>query len=255
MDILEFISQVEQIIQQQTRRLFPADWDEDTLTRNILIEFRLNFASTTINDHRQQYNLSINPFKLRGRNTETKYGDIAILVKIIFPDGDILEGVGFLEAKKRYRNTNRFDAFSVRQLNRIYRQSPHTRLLLYDYSPITEFAPVYYDYDNYYHRHFPLLALPTTYSVATQLNEALALNRRDIGLYKVGLPLSYQLAFRYFYGFDLDFREDVINAIKGYAKDTLGLPNYTVFVTISPIDKPTNEGEPEINSNTYERLK
>jgi hypothetical protein len=255
MDILEFISRIEQIIQQQTARLFPADWDEDTLTRNILIELRSNFSQTTIDDHQREYNLSINPFKLRGRNTETMYGDIAILVKIVYPDGDILEGVGFLEAKKRYRNRTTFDAFRKSQLNRIYRNAPHARLLLYDYSPITEFAPVYYRYDNDYNIYFPLRALPTTYSVATQINTALSLDKNDIGLYKIGIPFSYQLAFRYFNGFDLDFREDVINTIKGYGKNALGLPNYTVFITITPVDKPNDEGEPNINNNSYERLK
>lgn len=255
MDIFKFISTVEGIIEQQTMRLYPADWDEDILTSSILIELRSNFKSTTIDDNRKKYNLSLNPFKLRGKNTETKYGDIAILVKIVYPDNDFLEGVGFLEAKKRYRNTNRFDALKTSQLKKIYRNSPHTRLLLYDYSPITEFPSVFYDFEYRYHRYLPFRVLPTTYSVTTQLNTALALNQRDIRLYKVGLPFSYQLAFRYFYGFDLDFRENVINEIKGYAKDTLGLPNYTVFITISPVDKPTDEEEPKINREIYELLK
>jgi hypothetical protein len=53
-----------------------------------------------------------------------------------------------------------------------------------------------------------------------------------MSLYKFSLPFSYQLFFRYFNGFDLDFTDSALNIAKGFA-DAKGMPNYVITATIS----------------------
>jgi hypothetical protein len=259
MDIADFISAVELLIKEQTIRLFPADWDEDTLTRNILIEFRKRFSNKVIRDYKEDFKLSINTFKLSGKVMETNYGDIAFIVKRVYKDGDQLEGVGFLEAKRRYKKNNIFTAYKTPQLEKINTNSPQSRLLLYDYSPITEFAPVfyeptYYDYNHYQYHHNILKSLPTTYAVTTPINVALALNKKDTTLYKISLPFSYQIAFRYFYSLDLDFNKDILSLVKGYPNEKLGLPTYTVFITVSPANHSSDAIQLDFNNELYQPL-
>lgn len=44
---------------------------------------------------------------------------------------------------------------------------------------------------------------------------------------------SYQLLFRYFQSFDLDFREKPIQIAKGYAESQFGPPKYLVVAALA----------------------
>jgi len=254
MTLAEFTSKIEGILEDEVKRLLPGYWDEDQLTINFLIALTRQLSNKTIVDLRGVSKVYINAFKQSGTLTETKYGDIAVILNITFPDGEKLEGVGYLEAKKRTEGAVTFDAVRETQLKTINSNAPRARLLLYDYEPITGFVPTYFEEEIYYRHHFRSLRLmPTTHSVALPLNLALQVKHYDTKLYKFGLPFSHQLTFRYMYGQDLEFEKSALDASKGYA-DRQNLSKYVLTITVGPEDK---IGEPEniVNNDNFERLK
>jgi len=254
MILAEFTSKIENIFENEVKRLLPGYWDEDQLTINFLIALTRQLSNNTIKDLRGISKVFINAFKQSGTLTETKYGDIAVILNITFPDGEKLEGVGYLEAKKRKEGAVTFDAVRETQLETINKNAPRAKLLLYDYEPITGFVPTYFEEDIYYRRHFKTLRLmPTTHSVALPLNLALNVKHYDTKLYKFGLPFSHQLTFRYMYGQDLEFDKSALDASKGYA-DRQNLSKYILTISVGPEDK-ISEPDNIINGDNFERLK
>ena len=254
MTLAEFTSKIEGILEDEVKRLLPGYWDEDQLTINFLIALTRQLSNKTIVDLRGVSKVYINAFKQSGTLTETKYGDIAVILNITFPDGEKLEGVGYLEAKKRTEGAITFDAVRETQLETINGNAPQAKLLLYDYEPITGFVPTYFEEEIYYRHHFRSLRLmPTTHSVALPLNLALQVKHYDTKLYKFGLPFSHQLTFRYMYGQDLEFEKSALDASKGYA-DRQNLSRYVLTITVGPEDK-IDEPDNIVNNNNYERLK
>lgn len=254
MILSEFTSRIEQIFENEVKILLPGYWDEDQLTINFLIALTRQLSNQTIEDLRGISKVHINAFKQRGTLTETQYGDIAVILNITFPDGEKIEGVGYLEAKKRTENSVSFSAVREPQLVTINSNAPRAKLLLYDYEPITGFIPTYFE-DEVYHRHrFGTLRLmPTTYSVAVPLNLALKVKHYDTKLYKYGLPFSHQLTFRYMYGHDLEFEGSAISASKGYA-ERQNLSKYVLTITVAP-EKNNDEPKNIVNTDNFERLK
>lgn len=254
MTIEEFTSKIESIFETEVRNLLPGYWNEDQLTNNFLIAMTRKLSNSQIVDQRGTLQVFINAFKQTGALTEAKYGDIAVIINITYPDGETLEGVGYLEAKKRKVNSTRFDTVKIRQLKTINSNAPRARLLLYDYEPITGFIQSFPDDEFYYRRHQNTLRLmPTTYSVSVPLNLALAAQHYDTKLYKFGLPFSHQLTFRYMNGHDLEFNKTVLDASKGFA-DKQKLSNYIIAITIGP-EKKINEPDLKINTDYFEILK
>ncbi|HEY4786806.1 MAG TPA: hypothetical protein VIH57_12195 [Bacteroidales bacterium] len=254
MTLAEFTFEIEGILESEVKKLLPGYWDEDQLTINFLIALTRKLSNKIIVDLRGVSKVYINAFKQSGTLTETKYGDIAIILNITFPDGEKLEGVGYLEAKKRAEGAVTFDAVRKVQLETINANAPRARLLLYDYEPITGFVPTYFEEELYYRHHYRTLRLmPTTHSVALPLNLALQVKHFDTQLYKFGLPFSHQLTFRYMYGQDLEFEKVALDASKGYA-DRQNLSKYILTITVGPEDK-IYEPENIANTNNYERLK
>ena len=85
-------------------------------------------------------NIFITAFKQKG-DTKNKLGDIPFVLDITYKDGDNIKGVVFLEAKKRYQGTNEYSAIKFDQIERIYSNAPSARLLLYNYSYMSNLAP------------------------------------------------------------------------------------------------------------------
>jgi hypothetical protein len=254
MTIAEFTSEIESIFEEEVKRLLPGYWDEDQLTTNFLIALTKKLSNKTITDLRGISKVIINAFKQSGALTETKYGDIAVILNITYPDGEKIEGVGYLEAKKRSERGITFDAVKETQLENINSNAPNAKLLLYDYEPITGFVPTYFEEDMYYRqRHRTLRFVPTTHSVALPINLALQVKHYDTKLYKFGLPFSHQLAFRYMYGQDLEFAKSALDASKGYA-GRQNLSKYVLTITIGPEDK-INVFDDVINMENFVKLK
>ena len=153
-----------------------------------------------------------------------------------------IEGVGFLEAKKRALNSSLFEAIRKKQLRTIAANAPLAQLLLYDYEPstIAHEPQSWYDDDYRY--------VGNSRAVCTPLAAAASagVKRRD-QLYS-SVSLSYQLLNRYMRGFDLHHRPDVIQAVKGFVA-AKRLPKYLLSVVV-------RYGEPmpdvsELNGNVW----
>lgn len=253
MTVFEFTQQIEESLETEVRKLLPGYWDEDLLTQNFLISLSSKFRNITLEDLNGISKVSMNAFKQAGTLTETKFGDIAIIVKITYPDGKEIEGVGYLEAKKRSFGTMRFGAINVSQLKKINKNAPRARLLLYDYTPIVGFIPTYCE-ESYFENGFERLLrfLPITYSVALPINVALKANHFDTDLYKYAIPFSQQFVYRYMYAHDLEFDDESISASKGFAKRQR-LTKYVLTIEVGPSSKSDFDGV-QVNQQIFERL-
>lgn len=223
-----FLTELEGILEEQTTDNYPEDWDEDFITRSILKEMRNRLTPVTVFGLRQRMKIKWFAYKQAGTQ-ERNFGDIALLVEIQYQGGDRVEGVAFFEAKKRSVNKTVFSEIRFPQLRRINRNATHSMVLLYDYEDITQFA----DFNarmGYPWSWFEWKAC--TYSVVVPISIVLNKNKKDTSLYKFSLPLSYQLFFRHFQGFDLEFQRKTIDIAKGYDKQK-GTPKYLVIASIA----------------------
>ena len=223
-----YVNNLEEIVKRNVKGNFPVDWNEDFITRGLLKNIRNELGYITIDDFQFDNRINWIPYKLSGK-PENKFGDIAILVKIHFQDGDNIEGVAFLEAKKRSKDSTKFDMLELSQLERIHSNAPNARVLLYDYFDVNQCAAF-----------IPPQSLPrkgweyklSSCAVTLPMNLAIKTKKKDMTLYKFAIPFSYQLLYRYFQGLDLDFDENAIDVAKGYAIEK-GLPDYLVAISIT----------------------
>jgi len=222
-----FLLEVERILQEQVKNSFPTDWDEDFITMNTLREIRKKLNIVKIKGFKRGMKIEWTCFKL-GRPPEKKFGDVALLMNISYQDGDKIEGVAFLEAKKRTIGKIKFEAMKTAQLKRICRNAPSSMTLLFDYEDVTQFANT----EAFSERWSWLVLKPCTCSVVVPINTILSVGKKDTTLYKFSLPFSYQLFFRYFQGFDLEFRESSIKIAKGYAIKK-GVPKYLMVISVA----------------------
>ena len=255
----EFYLKLEKIISDEINSSYPIDWNEDFISRNILRKFRNELNYIEIEGYKYNRAISWEAYKYDG-TIENKFGDIGFIVSIDYPDGDKIEGVSFIEAKKRYNNSTLFKSIKFSQLRRINRNAPHSMVLLYDYLDITDFAQNYYSSNSgfYYGDIDPYIISPnikntlvTKATIAPNTN-VIAVNKKDIGLYKLSLPFSYQISFRYFHGFDLDKSERALGIAKGFSSKK-GFPNTICILKISS-SKQMLENIPNINKKLYRRL-
>jgi len=240
MTLLKFCQNLEQRIQEEIEDAYPTDWDEDYLTRRILVAIKsLSYSQveflTTFN------NIFIAAFKQKG-DAENKLGDIAFVLDITYKDGDNIKGVAFLEAKRRYEGTNEYSAIKIDQLKRIYSHAPSGRLLLYNYNYMSNLAPTGIDGSRTSSSGI-LPKIPSTYTSVMPLNTAIHLSSKKDNLEKFTIPFSYQFAFRYLFGMDLEFGKDKVETALGNSQNKENLPKYVVPVTV----KPGKKGEKEID--------
>lgn len=253
MTVFEFTQLIEQTLETEVRKLLPGYWNEDLLTQNFLISITSKFKNIFLEDLNGVSKVTMNAFKQAGALTETKFGDIAVIVKIKYPDGEEIEGVGYLEAKKRDIGKMKFGATNPSQLKTINKNAPRARLLLYDYNPISGFIPTYCE-EPYFENDFEriLRYLPVTHSVALPINVALKANHFDTALYKFGIPFSQQLVYRYMYAHDLEFDDDTISASKGFGKRQR-FTSYILTIEVGPSNTTEFSGI-ELNQEIYQLL-
>lgn len=189
-------------------------------------------------------------------NARTKHGDIGILVKIMYRDGGVLEGVGFLEAKKRFPRKLTFDSLNLPQLSKLAKISPRTNLLLYDYEDITGFvssSSVPLGLLKEQEVSQGLVLKPVTNALVVQTGVVLETKAKDLTLYKYGVPFSHQLILRYMQGLDLDHRQNVVDSVKGF-NNKHGYCTYLLKVTISHGNAGIQDNKTEINGNIYKEI-
>lgn len=224
----------------------PRDWDEENhLTRSVLRVLRDEFSDVEVGRIFPQLSIKWDAFKLSG-GVETLYGDIGVLVRIQFGDSHPLEGVAFLEAKRaffhpNYENATRgtFDSMTWDQLRRQDANTPFHRVVLYDC-----------------HRKRGADGSPIDFAFCTTLPtpHVLALGTTDREIQRFGEPFGMCLAARYFRGYELDYREETITAIKGFANSKFGV-EYLVVASVRIDGEATFDlRQMEVNLNRYERI-
>jgi hypothetical protein len=128
---------------------------------------------------------------------EELHGDIAVVLSIRREASPDVFGVGFLEAKRRYQDSGRFDKITWKQLEDIEGNTPHAMLLLYDYQFVAFNADLSREAE-------VLTPVTDPRAVVVPLNLARALQTRTTALYRHCAPLAHQLCYRYLHGLDLD---------------------------------------------------
>jgi hypothetical protein len=228
----EFYLSVERILQNQIKENFPYQWDEDFITLKIIKDFRNSFNQIELSGFRNVLRINWEVYKFTGKS-EQAFGDIALLVTLKNRGEEDLTGVAYLEAKKRTKNTTRFDSIKIPQLKRIQKNAPRSMMLLYDYDAITQFCvhkddtvPLGVDYYN------ENGWLPYTHSVVVPIDLSLSLGKKNSSLYKYSTPFSYQLCFRYFHGFDLEYNEDNVRMTQKFST-TQVYPKYIMTLNIA----------------------
>ena len=240
----KFCQGIEELINELVQENVVLDWDEDYITRKFLYELQRKLNGNLITDLENRV-VFLTPFKLK-KTVEKKFGDIAIIVNIEYGDKDNIEGIAFLEAKRKYKESRNFDALDWKQLERIYGNAPHSQLLLYDFRDVTEFASTGLVTKKNATASSPMNQLPVTKFVTVPINKAIQVKQKNERLYKLSLPISYQIAYRYMNGFDLDFTNDKLSEVKGdfaknYENTDLEVPSYLIYINIVP-DKSVEEG-------------
>lgn len=252
-----YITELEAIVEAQlgesVRLHHPYDWKEDAVTHNLLINLRKHVKEVTLHGARYPTDLEWEVYKLHGRR-ESAHGDIGLLVRYRVPEGGILEGAGFLEAKLRGRDSTRFLQVRHEQVTRILERSPQTQLLLYDYNPVATLPdPLESDTEWLFGPFRRLRPMPPRYAFShgpvLPLRLAAAVNRYDDTLYRFAHSFSNQLCRRYFQLHDLDFSDAAVAAVKGFPGD-LGSPNYVMIIRIAPQGQDLPE-EYRPNDNIY----
>lgn len=243
---LELVQKVEQITRDVVTQAFPTSWEEDFISLSLLQALRRSLARIQVRAAYSATSIKSQIFKAKGK-LENKFGDIAVIVRNEFANGDIVEGVGFLEAKKRHRKSGKFDEIDLAQFKRITGNAPSARSLLYDFDPITGFATSSWDLHWTDIHRIAYMFLPATNAVCVPLSIHLARKIDDTGLYSSSIPFSQQLLGRFLNLLDMEFATELLNLAKGRASD-LGVPAIILAVSIQ-------KGEPqEVNFEIDERI-
>jgi len=244
MHYLKLLEHVEHLIRDVVRTCCPTSWDEDHITFSITDRLGQlgNFDVTGL---QRPFKIRWDARKLRGP-TETALGDLGVLVRFTAWDGEQIEGIGLLEAKKRSLSSSSFDAVRKSQLTKIAKNAPRSRLLLYDHTGITEFTdnlsiasmarPICPWFGPYWHDYI-VTPCQYSYAVALPIHLALRIGNYKTSLYKYSIPLSVQLCGRYFRAQDLEFDPKVLDRVKGYI-DGAGGPRYLLLIGVSTGPQP-----------------
>ena len=228
------------------------NWDEDYITQDLLVEYRRRFRNIEIKIAKKTIHLDSNAYKLTNKlSAEEKFGDVALIVKIQYSDRAV-EGVAFLEAKKRTEKTRRFDAIKDKQLERIYKNAPHANLLLYDYESIHN------DDDYKLQQLRGIKQHGSLHAVTLPMNIAISSGLKNTKLYRFAHPLSHQILTRYFRGLDLDFQQETLDIARGYNREA-GSPQFLLVVSVTPshgsqgnVERQLDQRSP--NDNLFEEL-
>lgn len=230
------------------------DWDEDYITRKLLSDLKKSISTINLVGKDLRSKINWETYKLRGSH-ETNYGDIALVVNINFKDATDIEGVAFLEAKKRDWRKTTFSAMNKRQRQRILKNAPRAQYLLYDYEDITNFInPLGFNNELLHYKSRWLMSLTErTSAVCVPLNLADATGFKDTFIYRYGTPLSIMFTHRYFQGLDLEFGDTAKSIAKGFLTK-FGLSKYVMTITISESGSEPDDRQLNLNLDKFMKL-
>lgn len=210
-----WLAAVEDAISAPIASCVPRDWNEDYITRRWLQNVTAAVGAVEVTGAGAGFAVKWDAYKVTTKATgagEENFGDVAVLVRLTLPSGRATEGVGFLEAKRIYSETDRYDSIKWDQLKRhLDHTTPH-RVLLYDVkhiheAPATLPAQAYCsDCNGHPYTDVRAAALPTAHVLAQHV--------RTRQLHESSVPLGYQLCCRYLRGLDLDPTVKLVAAVK-----------------------------------------
>lgn len=220
-------------------KAYPRNWnDEDYLTRAILVELRNEYKNVEILHDKiigKNIKFSWDVFKnTKQHGIEPKHGDVGILVQMLFENGKILEGVAYLEAKRMYASSHKFDALDFSQLQRLVSNSANHRTVFYDFLKCADGGSAL------------AVGLPTQHLIAIKDN-----SRK---LYPYCEYYSYILTSRYLQGYELDYSSDAVNGLKGLIGANGGVDYLIVAQTTGLSGLTLNLEQVDLNLNIYEEL-
>jgi hypothetical protein len=244
LSLQDWLLRTEELISGAITGLRPNDWKEDIASYRWMQILRDSLPVVEITDLGHPYAMTWDALKLE-RAQETPYGDIGVFVRIDYPNGTRMEGIGFMEAKRFYPEFDRYNELREKQLATMVENVRHHRLGLYTQTPISEAVDglrahgVTWAYDEQ-----TKLVHPGWRSVAAAVvpsTVALTLRgKRPRDLHPASLPLSYQLCARYLAGYDLDTDAKKLDEVR---KGGLGSPTFLFIshVVIGGETHPTTE--------------
>ena len=253
-ELVEFTGFLEKRISDSIKSISMHHWDEDHITLNLLAELNKTLSSIELEGEDFRRNIEWETYKLRG-TYESKFGDIAVVVNISYRDGTNLEGVAFLEAKRRDWRKTTFSAMNKPQLRRILKHAPRAHYLLYDYEDITGFsnAVSFGSEVDRYKSYMPGFLTEKTSSLCVPLNVADATGFKDTLLYRHGTPLSWMLSNRYFQGLDLEYDATAKAVATGFL-NKFGLPKFVMKVDVTEQGAKQSDHQLQLNFQEYEKI-
>ncbi len=212
---------------------YPYEWDENHITFSLMKELRSIFGNRVIQFNTWSKIVNWKSFKNRGI-TETEYGDISLIVNVQFSSGEVLKGVVNIEAKRDYDSSS-FEALKAEQLDRIHKNAPYSHLILYTHEP--QKLQLKFPDESTWKSNMWISPINT----AKQLIQQTTTNE-NWKVLRTSFPFTMFLTSRIFWGFDLDFRDDLYKDIadglnKIVRPDYLGIVN-VYYQNQNPI--PTN---------------
>lgn len=193
------VNNLEKIFSEISSSCYPYDWDENHITHSLMKEMRDLFTQRRVRYKGFTKIIDWFSYKNKGK-VETTFGDISLFVNVQFKTGEVLRGVAFLEAKRDNNNSN-FDSLAISQLERIIQNAPYSHLLLYLHR--ADEWPTKFPDDGTWESNFWASPNNTAIPKLRQLSPS-----TNNGVLKVALPFSMLLTSRFFWGLDLDYREN-----------------------------------------------
>ena len=248
MNTTEFIQWVEKIVRSEVVGAYPNEWFEDYLTLSILKRLRarrklhimvdspllwdcvpFRYDARFWRDMPTELNVTWSSYKLTGKN-ERRAGDVAVLVSLRHKDGDIISGIGFMEAKKSAKKRKVYSSIRRRQLSRILKSAPRSYLLLYDWRMVCSCGSGF------------VFSFPPTGAVVVPVDIALACGRQDDRLHKYSKPLSIQL-LTYLTGFELERSREAQEILYRLSRSN-NIPRYLLQAFVGIDEEPPEDTPP-----------
>jgi hypothetical protein len=253
-----FYLEIEFCIENAVRQNHPRPWDENNITHNILAGLRQLGPKIKINRrNRDAVNVHWDFFKLTG-SAEQQYGDVAFIIRMHQKDGQYTDGLGVIEAKKINATKDEYTELLGARKDQLQKQVgrlPYALVALYDHEDISGFQAnlPYLDDPHPFWFHWPHPLLERTHALCVPGNVVLAANRRNRTLYPLGVPLSFQIAWRFLRGFDLHYEPENFPLINRFAQTIGGFR----FIVIASVSKGDLQPELPLQASSlegYERL-
>ncbi|WPQ61265.1 hypothetical protein SIO70_23180 [Chitinophaga sancti] len=216
------ISELEETFTNVTQGNYPLEWDENHITYSLMKAMRSMFQKRQVRYKGFTKTVEWFSYKNKGKS-ESIAGDISLIVNIQFSSGEKLRGVAFLEAKRDSSNDN-FESMSVDQLERIHAKIPYSHLLLYLHK--TQEWPLKFPDESTWRSN--MWASPSNTAIQMLKQVSKSDNWRTL---RVSLPFSMLITSRYFWGHDLDYREDSYRlALEGL--DGIAAPQFLGVINV-----------------------